>query len=140
MKASIARACWSAFRNGSSRLHFFLSVLQSAAVGTACAGQLYFPATFSVGLILSLLRFGPRQTVVEDDDDDDEDEDGDDSGYESTRRTSHKPVSLDAGAPDNLSDQALDPELQPLKHPDAKLSTSTRARKRPNAASLGGIL
>ena len=122
-------------------LTLFLSVLQSAAVGTACAGQLYFAATFSVGLILSLLRFGPRQTVIEDDDDDDdEEEDGDESGYESTRRTSHKPVSLDAGAPDNLSDQALDPELQPLKRPDAKLSTSTRARKRPNAASLGGIL
>lgn len=39
----------------------------AAAVGVACAGELYFCATFSVALILTLLRFGPRQPHTDDD-------------------------------------------------------------------------
>ena len=35
----------------------------------ACAGELYFSATFSVALILTLLRFGPRQPLHDDMDD-----------------------------------------------------------------------
>lgn len=51
----------------------------SAAVGVACAGQLYFAATFTVALILTLLRFGPRQRFPhrnEDDDNNHEDDCG----------------------------------------------------------------
>lgn len=36
------------------------SIWLSAAVGIACSGELYFAATFSVAVMLLLLRFGPR--------------------------------------------------------------------------------
>ena len=36
------------------------SVWLSAAVGIACSGELYFAASFSVSVMLILLRFGPR--------------------------------------------------------------------------------
>lgn len=36
------------------------SIWLSAAVGIACSGELYFAATFSVAIVLILLRFGPR--------------------------------------------------------------------------------
>jgi putative Mg2+ transporter-C (MgtC) family protein len=36
------------------------SLWLSAAVGIACGGQLYFVASFSIAIILVLLRFGPR--------------------------------------------------------------------------------
>ena len=36
------------------------SIWLSAAVGIACSGELYFAATFSVAVMLILLRFGPR--------------------------------------------------------------------------------
>lgn len=36
------------------------SVWLSAAVGVACGGGLYFAAAFTTGVLLVLLRFGPR--------------------------------------------------------------------------------
>jgi hypothetical protein len=36
------------------------SVWLSAAVGIACSGELYFAASFSVSVMLLMLRFGPR--------------------------------------------------------------------------------
>lgn len=36
------------------------SLWLSAAVGIACGGQMYFVASFSIAIILVLLRFGPR--------------------------------------------------------------------------------
>jgi uncharacterized membrane protein YhiD involved in acid resistance len=36
------------------------SLWLSAAVGVACGGGLYFAASFSIALMLTLLRFGPR--------------------------------------------------------------------------------
>jgi putative Mg2+ transporter-C (MgtC) family protein len=36
------------------------SLWLSAAVGIACGGQLYFVASFSIAIMLVLLRFGPR--------------------------------------------------------------------------------
>ena len=36
------------------------SLWLSSAVGIACGGELYYPATFSVAVVLVLLRFGPR--------------------------------------------------------------------------------
>ncbi len=36
------------------------SLWLSAAVGIACAGELYFAASFSCALMMVLLRFGPR--------------------------------------------------------------------------------
>jgi len=36
------------------------SIWLSAAVGIACSGELYFAGTFSVAVMLLLLRFGPR--------------------------------------------------------------------------------
>jgi len=46
------------------------SLWLSAAVGIACSGELYFVATFSVAVILVLLRFGPRSQEPDNDDDD----------------------------------------------------------------------
>lgn len=40
----------------------------SAAVGMACAGELYFAAYFTVALVMALLRFGPRQIEHMDED------------------------------------------------------------------------
>jgi putative Mg2+ transporter-C (MgtC) family protein len=48
----------------------------SSAVGIACGGELYFPASFTVAILLMLLRFGPRIDRHDDDTDDDDDEDG----------------------------------------------------------------
>jgi len=38
------------------------SVWLSAAVGIACGGEMYFPASFSVAVMLLVLRFGPKVT------------------------------------------------------------------------------
>ena len=48
------------------------SLWMSAAVGIACGGELYFAASYTTGLLLLLLRFGPRIR-----EDEEEDEDGD---------------------------------------------------------------
>ena len=39
------------------------SLWLSAAVGIACGGELYYPATFCVAIVLVLLRFGPRHVA-----------------------------------------------------------------------------
>lgn len=36
------------------------SLWLSAAVGIACGGELYFPASFGVALMMLMLRFAPR--------------------------------------------------------------------------------
>ena len=57
------------------------SLWLSAAVGIACAGGLYFAASFAIATMMILLRFGPRIIVGDEnndfssDDDDDEDYD-----------------------------------------------------------------
>jgi uncharacterized membrane protein YhiD involved in acid resistance len=43
------------------------SLWLSAAVGIACGGDLYMPASFCVAVMLLLLRFGPRQHEEMDD-------------------------------------------------------------------------
>lgn len=43
------------------------SVWLSAAVGIACSGELYFAASFSVSVMLIMLRFGPRLFEYDDD-------------------------------------------------------------------------
>jgi len=48
------------------------SVWLSAAVGIACSGELYFAATFSVAIMLLMLRFGPRGRSEEIEDEMDE--------------------------------------------------------------------
>ena len=100
-------------------------LLQSSAVGVACAGELYFSASFSVALLLSLLRFGPRQHEV---DEHDGTTDENNLGYSAAGLST-------GGAPLSTEEQVVDPELQPLRHPDMKLTSSVRQR-----ASLGGIL
>lgn len=37
-----------------------VSLWISAAVGIACGGELYFAASYTVGVMMLLLRFGPR--------------------------------------------------------------------------------
>lgn len=125
-------------------------------MGTACAGQLYFSATFAVAVILTLLRFGPRQQIQDDDGEDGEDEDYQ-TEFDMQQHSQRPPTSyqsasvrIDANHPDNLSNEHMDPEAQPLnsaaKRTDAptvaaSITSRGAARKRrPNAASLGGIL
>lgn len=50
------------------------SIWMSAAVGIACGGGLYHAASFTVAMLLVLLRFGPRVTTVEDDEEEEEEE------------------------------------------------------------------
>eukprot|EP00586_Coscinodiscus_wailesii_P023464 CAMPEP_0172519726 /NCGR_PEP_ID=MMETSP1066-20121228/291585_1 /TAXON_ID=671091 /ORGANISM="Coscinodiscus wailesii, Strain CCMP2513" /LENGTH=305 /DNA_ID=CAMNT_0013302361 /DNA_START=124 /DNA_END=1042 /DNA_ORIENTATION=+ len=50
------------------------SLWVSAAIGVACGGGLYFSASFTVALLLVILRFVPRTQYSEDDDDDDDDD------------------------------------------------------------------
>lgn len=45
------------------------SLWLSAAVGIACGGELYFPASFVVALMMLMLRFGPRGAEDSPDDD-----------------------------------------------------------------------
>ena len=112
---------------------------QSAAVGTACAGQLYFSAFFTVALILGLLRFGPRQRSFDDEEEDEEEYL--DYGEGTHRGSSLATVAIASGTPDNLSNEALDSsELQPLKRHDLASVSSSAARKRKSAASLSGML
>ena len=54
------------------------SVWLSAAVGIACGGDLFMPASFCVAIMLLLLRFGPRQHEETDDGDHDDIEEADD--------------------------------------------------------------
>jgi uncharacterized membrane protein YhiD involved in acid resistance len=42
------------------------SLWLSAAVGVACGGEMYFAASFSIAVMLTLLRFGPRFQTHED--------------------------------------------------------------------------
>ena len=99
---------------------FWNSTGQSAAVGVACAGELYFSASFSVAVILLLLRFGPRQ-YSSDEEEDEEEKDNDHAYQKSAENLEH----------------GIDPELQPLRRPSVKTSRSMRARKH---AALGGIV
>lgn len=50
------------------------SIWMSAAVGIACGGGLYHAASFTVAILLVLLRFGPRVTTVEEEEEDDDEE------------------------------------------------------------------
>ena len=124
--------------------------LQSAAVGTACAGQLYFCASFSIAVILTLLRFGPRQHIPDDDEDEPDYQQEFDNMHHEQQHSQRPPLSyqaVDANHPDNLTAE-IDPEAQPLNTPQRASMTAAsiasgeaKARKRrPNTASLGGIL
>lgn len=58
------------------------SLWLSAAVGIACGGDLFMPASFGVAIMMLALRFGPRQHEDDDNDDDEDDldEEEDDDG------------------------------------------------------------
>ena len=60
-------------RNASHIVHGLTtaaSLWLSAAVGIACGGGLFFPASFSTAIILVLLRFGPRFNHEDEESDD----------------------------------------------------------------------
>jgi uncharacterized membrane protein YhiD involved in acid resistance len=48
------------------------SLWLSAAVGIACGGELYFSASFGTAIMLLLLRFGPRNADLQEDEEDEE--------------------------------------------------------------------
>jgi putative Mg2+ transporter-C (MgtC) family protein len=51
------------------------SLWLSAAVGIACGGELYFAASFGTAMMLLLLRFGPRNSDLDEDDESDNEQD-----------------------------------------------------------------
>eukprot|EP00523_Entomoneis_sp_CCMP467_P000080 CAMPEP_0168753472 /NCGR_PEP_ID=MMETSP0724-20121128/18956_1 /TAXON_ID=265536 /ORGANISM="Amphiprora sp., Strain CCMP467" /LENGTH=138 /DNA_ID=CAMNT_0008801827 /DNA_START=122 /DNA_END=535 /DNA_ORIENTATION=+ len=73
------------------------SVWLSAAVGCACGGALYFVAAFCTCIMLVLLRFGPRQHDIEDEEEDEEKPyNQDDDPTESRSIYSAKPTYTDS--------------------------------------------
>jgi uncharacterized membrane protein YhiD involved in acid resistance len=98
------------------------SLWLSAAVGVACGGELYFAASFSIALMLTLLRFGPRFQHG-DDDQSLGGGDGDDNvGHYASITTS------------NSKDENVDPEQQRM------LRKSDKQQSVRNRAHLGGIV
>jgi putative Mg2+ transporter-C (MgtC) family protein len=109
----------------------------SSAVGVACGGGLYFSATFCVGVMLILLRFGPRATFT--------DEEPEDVACEltSTRPdgngispSKYSAISVLEGAADQGNDDqseasSLLPEAGSMRR-NSKLSV----RRRPNLGSM----
>jgi putative Mg2+ transporter-C (MgtC) family protein len=87
------------------------SVWLAAAVGIACAGAMYFVASFTTSIILVLLRFGPRPKTLDDDDDDEENEDEDSDVVESGDTQFVNPAMKQ---PSSYSFFTTDPELQPI--------------------------
>lgn len=77
------------------------SLWLSSAVGIACGGGLYFPASFCTAIILVLLRFGPRNRF-DDDEEPIEDDLFDGSvkemEYQSTNHIQHKRDDLSMGS------------------------------------------
>jgi putative Mg2+ transporter-C (MgtC) family protein len=66
------------------------SLWLSAAVGIACGGDLYFPASFGVALVLLLLRFGPRGS---DENDEEEEEEGIPQDFSVDKKTGYESIS-----------------------------------------------
>lgn len=99
---------------------------QSSAVGVACAGRLYFSASFSVAVLLTLLRFGPR---LDDKARDMAHSDEHHSSYSATGTFMRDETSSDA-------ENVKNPEMQSLRRLDPSMkSVSFRQR-----ASLGGLM
>jgi uncharacterized membrane protein YhiD involved in acid resistance len=93
------------------------SVWLSAAVGIACSGELYFAATFSVAIILVLLRFGPRMFSGEDFESNDCDGSDADDDADDDEEASYKYHAVLATAS----------ELQHLNLPNSPLSPSIKS-------------
>jgi uncharacterized membrane protein YhiD involved in acid resistance len=76
------------------------SLWLSAAVGIACGGDLYFPASFGVALMMLVLRFGPRGS---DEDDEEEEEEGVPQFFPAVKRTSYASINQVPDLPDLAS-------------------------------------
>jgi hypothetical protein len=86
---------------------------------------LYFSATFSVSLLLALLRFGPRLDDTA-------------RGMAHSHQNTYSAAGslLPRAVEQAIAEDGLDPELQPLQTKlDPSMTTSFRTR-----ASLGGIM
>ena len=55
-------------------LHTAASIWIAAAVGVACGGGIYVPATYTVLCLVAMLRFGPRPSMFADDEEEEEEE------------------------------------------------------------------
>jgi len=122
--------------NGPSRSDKGIS-LQSAAVGVACSGRLYFSASFTVAVILVLLRFGPRQQETAD-------FEGEMPMLHSMyQRGNSTGTEISSGAPDqNITlSEGGDPERRPLVSfaPDPGQSVRQRASKRSSIRRRAGL-
>jgi putative Mg2+ transporter-C (MgtC) family protein len=109
------------------------SVWLSAAVGIACGGELYFPASFGTAIMLLLLRFGPRGDDSSKHDDSDDDDDDDEQREELLERKMSD--AMDAAGGNARFQNGVSAETKSL------LNLSTRAkekklRQRANLASI----
>ncbi|GKY94307.1 hypothetical protein MPSEU_000396500 [Mayamaea pseudoterrestris] len=120
------------------------SLWVSAAVGMACAGQLYFAACFSVAIMMVLLRFGPRQSDPSDGEIDEEEDNDENDDYEFERPRYSSTDSYNNNIlPGGEESSSLIAEVHtPLRRqPSAANSVrSIRSSHRKSRASLGGIV
>jgi len=74
------------------------AVWVAAAVGVACGGEMYVPASFCVGVMVVLLRFGPRQNLGTEEDEEDEQQDDEEtakySSFVASRRAENEQSKL----------------------------------------------
>jgi len=87
------------------------SLWLSAAVGIACGGELFFPASFGVAIMMLLLRFGPRGS----EDEKDEDEEGQDAMNDSRTFGSPSYASIPAAVEDNENSSLTNSRRESLK-------------------------
>ena len=116
------------------------SVWLSAAVGIACGGELYMPASFGTASMMLLLRFGPRGDADWEDDAIDEDDHDDDLVGELTasKRRSSKDIPREVLGGSTADYQSIGSEQKAL----LEFATSVRSkekkniRKRPSLATM----
>ena len=110
------------------------SLWLSSAVGVACGGELYFSASFCVGVMLILLRFGPRASFADDAADEEVACELTSIRPDGTSPAKYSAISVpegaaDPGADDQSEASSLLPEMGGLRK---KLSV----RRRPNLGSM----
>jgi hypothetical protein len=106
------------------------SLWLSSAVGVACGGELYFSPSFCVGVMLILLRFGPRASFTDEEADADVACELTSIRPDGTSPAKYSAISVpegaaDPGADDQSEASSLLPEMGGLRR---KLSV----RRRPN--------
>lgn len=111
------------------------SLWLSAAVGVACAGRLYFAASFGVSFMLVLLRFGPRFKDEPLEGEGDFDKDTEEAPVQLSMGAKYESVELPAGNDERSETSSLIGGNRDFRRMDSRVKGSVRQRPH-----LGGIL